>query len=340
MLAGDIYAPGKIRLVDVPEPSLEGAAAETLAGGYSSGAPAARGGGDIIFQPELACLCGSDLLYFERDYPEFPVQIGHSLHEMTGTVIETNGTRFKKGDRVLCVPENQLGLFERFRVSEERAIPLDTRRPEEQALLAQPLGTVIYALKKIPHLIDLDVVVVGQGPIGQLFNLALRNVGARQIIGIDLLESRLRSSPRTGATATIDASREDPVQAVTRLTGGRLADLVVEAVGHREQTLNLCGELCRRDGRILFFGVPPQRIDNVHWMEVFRKNITVHTSVNPDFARDFPLAMRWISEGRIDVAPVITHRFPLRDIQTAFDTFRERRDGALKVFIDFPSRRS
>jgi threonine dehydrogenase-like Zn-dependent dehydrogenase len=339
LLAGDIYAPCKIRLVDVPEQTLDGPPEESaVAGGYSAGMAAAAGG-DIIFQPELACLCGSDLLYFERDYPEFPVKIGHSLHEMTGTVIDTNGTRFKRGDRVLCVPVEQRGLYERYRVSEERAIPLDPRRPEEQALLAQPLGTVIYALKKIPHLIDLDVVVVGQGPIGQLFNLALRNVGARQIIGIDLLESRLRSSPRCGATATIDASREDAVQAVSRMTGGRLADLVIEAVGHREQTLNMCADLCRRDGRILFFGVPPERIDGVRWMEVFRKNITVHTSVNPDFARDFPLAMRWISEGRIDVSPVITHHFPLREIQTAFETFRERRDGALKVFVEFPSRK-
>ena len=48
--------------------------------------------------------------------------------------------------------------------------------------------------------------------------------------------------------------------------------------------------------------------------------------------------MRWIAEGRIDVEPLITHRFPIRQIQQAFDTFREKRDGALKVMIDFPSR--
>ena len=112
-----MFAPAKIRLVDVPEPTLDG----------PSTAP--EGVGEIIFQPELACLCGSDLLYFEGNYPEFPIQIGHSLHEMTGTVVETNGTRFRKGDRVLCVPENQCGLFERFRVSELRAIPVDPRRP-------------------------------------------------------------------------------------------------------------------------------------------------------------------------------------------------------------------
>ncbi|MGE0606508.1 MAG: zinc-binding dehydrogenase [Pirellulales bacterium] len=320
MLAGDIYAPGKIRLVDVPEPTLDGPP------------------GDIIFQVELACLCGSDLLFFERDYPEYPVVVGHSLHEMTGTVVDTNGTRFKKGDRVLCVPVNQEGLYERYRVSEQRAIPLDPRRPEPEALLAQPLGTVIYALRKLPNLIDLNVAVVGQGPIGQLFNATLRNLGAREIIAIDKLASRLATSPKTGATVVVDTTKEDPVEAVRRATGGAMADVVIEAVGHREQAFNLCVDLCRRGAWLLYFGVPTQYLDNIHWREALMRNITIQTSINPDFARDFPLAMRWISEGRIDVSPIITHRYPLSDIQTAFEVFAGRKDGALKVFIDFPAK--
>jgi threonine dehydrogenase-like Zn-dependent dehydrogenase len=278
------------------------------------------------------------LLFFEGDYEEYPPLVGHSLHEMTGTVIETSGQRFRRGDRVLCVPVNQLGLMERFRISEERAIPLDARPSEQEALLAQPLGTVIYALRKLPNLIDWNVAVVGQGPIGQLFNATLRNLGAREVIGIDLLPSRLKTSPRMGATAVIDASREDVVDAVRRITGGGMADLVVEAVGHREQALNLCVDLCRPHAHILFFGVPRELIDGIQWRNLWFKNLCVHTSVNPDFARDFPLAMRWINEGRVDVLPIITHRYPLAEIQTAFDTFRHRRDGALKVFLNFPAR--
>ena len=115
-----------------------------------------------------------------------------------------------------------------------------------------------------------------------------------------------------------------------------LADLVVQAVGHRDHALNLCIDLCRPEGRILNFGLTEERIDGVHWLELQRRNVTVHATIGPDFERDFPLAMRWISEGRIDVAPIITHRFDLSNIQEAFETFRERRDGALKVLVDFP----
>ena len=108
--------------------------------------------------------------------------------------------------------------------------------------------------------------------------------------------------------------------------------------GHQQQALNLCIDLCRQGGQILYFGLPPQRINGVNWRALLAKNITVYTSIGPDVDRDFPLAMRWIAEGRIDVEPLITHRFPVRQIQQAFDTFREKRDGALKVMIDFPSR--
>lgn len=318
MFAGEIYEPRKIRLIDVPDATLNGEP------------------GQILFEPKLGCLCGSDMLFFEGDYPEYPPVVGHTLHELIGTVVDTNGDRFRVGDEVLCVPMNQEGLFERFCVSEQRAIPLDSRPEPQLALLAQPLGTVIYSLRKLPNLIDLDVVVVGQGPIGQLFCAAIRNLGARQVIAIDPLQSRLKTSPSMGATAVVNSEQEEPLEAVKSLTGGRLADLVVEAVGHREQQFNLCLELCRPHGQLLVFGVPTKVVDGLHWNRLLVKNVQVHTSIDPDFSRDFPLAMRWIAEKRIDVSPIVTHRFPLRDVQTAFDTFHQRRDGALKVLLDFP----
>ena len=171
--------------------------------------------------------------------------------------------------------------------------------------------------------------------MGQLFNLALQQLGARQIIAVDQIGDRLEVSPLTGATETVNSSQQDPVKAVEDLTGGEGADLVVEAVGHREQVLNLCAELCRPFGNILFFGVPPQSIDNFNIYRVFWKNLSIVTSVGPDFKKDFPLAMQWIAEGRVDVSPLITHRMPWTDIQEAFDIFSQRQDGALKVFLDF-----
>lgn len=324
MLAGHFPQKHRIELIDVPEPSLPAAAA-----GRS---------GEIIFEPHVACLCGSDLPFFNAEHPEYADrQIGHSLHEMVGRVVATNGRRFQPGDKVLAVPVNQAGLFERFVVSEERVIAVDPRVPFEHAFLAQPLGTVIYALKKLPGVLDQNVAIVGQGPIGQMFCACLRNMGAREIIGIDRLDSRLAMSPRMGATATINSEKADAVAEVRRITGGALCDIVIEAVGHAEQAFNLCASLVRHAGRMLYFGVPPEFLDGVRWRELLWKNVTVHTSIHPDFARDFPLAMRWLAEGRLDLSALVTHRFRLSEIQTAYETFRDRREGAQKVAIEFPA---
>ena len=116
-----------------------------------------------------------------------------------------------------------------------------------------------------------------------------------------------------------------------------MADLVIEAVGHENQALNLCIDLCRRQGRIHYFGVPPQLIDGIRWRDLLMKNLALTTSVGPDFTRDFPLAMQWIGEGRIDVGPLVTHSFSLNEIQTAFEIFSDRKDGACKVLIRFPA---
>ena len=252
-------------------------------------------------------------------------------------MLATTGNRFQAGDRVLAVPVDQRGLFERFVVSESRAIPLAANVPDCHLVIAQPLGTVLYALRRMPSVAGLTVAVVGQGPIGQLFNLALNQFGAGRIIGLDRDRRRIARSREFGATDAVCTHESDPVEAVRDLTGGRLADLVIEAVGHASQALNLCIDLVRPHGRLLVFGVPPATIDGVRWRDLFIKNVTVHTSVNPDFAIDFPTAMNWIAEGRIDVSPIVTHRFPLAEIQTAFETFHERRDGALKVLVEFAS---
>ena len=318
MLAGQITQRRRIELIDQPEPAQ----------GKS---------GEIVFQPEIACLCGSDVPYFLAKHPDYPLQVGLSLHEMVGTVLWADGSRFRQGQKVLAVPTNHVGIFERFAITENFVVPLDLRRPLEEMILCQPLGTVLYGLRMLPNLLGWNVVVVGQGPIGQLFCGALRNLGARQIVGIDRIAARLSLSKRMGATAVINLEQEDPIAAVADLTGGAMADLVIEAVGHEHQALNLCIDLCRRLGRIHYFGVPPQVIDGIRWRDLMMKNLSLTTSLGPDFARDYPLAMQWIGEGRIDVRPLVTHSFPLSEIQTAFETFSDRKDGACKVLVRFPA---
>jgi len=326
MLAGHLVRPRQIELIDVPEPVLPSADDQP---------------GQILFQPELTCLCGSDLPFFDGafeghqiDYPQPP---GMSLHEMVGTVVDTNGTRWKKGQRVLAVPEDQEGFFERFVLDENRVVAMDPRLPDELALMAQPFGTVIWALQKLPNMVDKDVVVLGLGPIGQMFVAGLRNLGARYIIGIDPVPERVQLAKKMGANATVCAHGRDADSEVSNILGGGRPQVVVEAVGHRVQAFDEAVLLCEEQGDILFFGVPPIPTPQIDLRSAMWKNVRIVTSIHPSFERTFPLAMRWLGEGRVDLLPLLTHRFPVKDIQQAFDLFRDRKDGAVKVLVEFPA---
>lgn len=324
MLAGKFTSARRVELVQIDEPTL-------------ADAPP----GQMIFQPELTCLCGSDLPFFDGDFEghevPYPQPIGKSLHEMVGTVVESNGDRWQPGTRVLAVPFEQMGLWERYVLPESRAIALDDRLSDEIALMAQPFGTVVWALKKLPNMIDRDVVVLGLGPIGQMFVAGLRNLGARRIIGIDPIEDRCQLATTMGATDIVAAHGVDAVDQVQEILNGELVEVCVEAVGHRAQALNDAIAVTRPFGDILYFGVPPTPTNGILLKDAMLKNLRIHTSLHPDFERTFPLAMQWLAEGRVDLSPLLTHRFPLSDIQRAFDLFRDRKDGAVKVLVEFPS---
>jgi threonine dehydrogenase-like Zn-dependent dehydrogenase len=85
----------------------------------------------------------------------------------------------------------------------------------------------------------------------------------------------------------------------------------------------------------LYFGVPPDRLQDVRWIGAFRKSLTIHTSVPNDLRPFAKIALRWIRQGRIDPSGLITHRYRFSDSQRAFEVYRDRSDGALKVLLDF-----
>jgi threonine dehydrogenase-like Zn-dependent dehydrogenase len=319
--AGQIVAPRRVEIVPVPMPE-----------------PAE---GQIRVRPRIGCLCGSDLPYYDgdprrpiMDGQEMPLDPGHSLHELIGTVDASRCDQFREGDRVLALPYNSMGLAEAFLSEPARTVSLPADATGDHMVLAQPLGTVFHAVNKLGPLINQTVVVVGQGPMGLLFTLLLTRLAVRRLIAVDLLPYRLEMSRRMGATDVINAAEMDAAAAVMELTGGIGADLVVEAVGEPE-TLVGGIDLIRRGGTILAFGVPHRADYELPFARFFRKEGQLVASVGPNVPVDFPIAVDMIAQGRLDVTPLITHRFPFAEAQQAFDTFAERRDGAIKVLLEF-----
>ena len=94
---------------------------------------------------------------------------------------------------------------------------IDDALSNEAAVMSQPMATVLSALSAVPNVIGLTVAVLGQGPIGQLFNACLSSAGAARIIGVDVREARLARSCEFGATDIVVSREPDGRDAIDRV---------------------------------------------------------------------------------------------------------------------------
>ena len=294
--------------------------------------------GSIKVKTRMTAICGSDSPHFvlERQVKDYPLNIGISIHECVGTVTETKSDKFKTGDLVQARPTAGIGGLAEYYISHDNvAVKLVDFDPLDQILMSQPLGTVIWAVRKLGNILNQDTVILGQGPMGLLMTHMLSNLGAKTIIATDTVDFRLATARRMRATHTVNPERGDIVAQVREITDGRMADLVVEIVGHNQQTVNFCLKLAKRLGTVLAFGVPDEDVYAFQYGEFFRKNVTMIGSVGPDSQNDYPLAMDMIAQGRLDVSPLITHHLPFTEIQKGFELFIDHRDQAIKVILGY-----
>ena len=313
--------------------------------------------GDVRVRIQKTCLCGSDIPYFGYDQQKlldegkpnaaghidysqsnvYPLPVGLSLHECVGVVVESASSDFQEGDFVLALPFDQYGFFEYLTLPESRIFPLPEEPVSKQEILmAQPLGTLLYAWRMMPEIEGKKVAVIGQGPIGLMFNALLKLRGVGTVIGIDRLEERASVGRQMGADEIIVSEGAGSVEQLSDLTNGDMADVVIEAVGHADLSFNEAVDLVRKEGTIFEFGVvDTDYVDNYPFGKVFYKNLTVRHSVGAKDKGDFLSAADLIAEGKVDLKPLLTHSFPFENAQTAYETFVDRKDGAIKVLIDF-----
>ncbi|MGB0383880.1 MAG: zinc-dependent alcohol dehydrogenase [Ardenticatenaceae bacterium] len=325
MKAVQIFAPDQAEFVEVPIPELRPSHA--------------------LIRPIRLSLCASDIFMLRYAPPSsYPLPPGTSGHEMVGVVEaisdEANEAEVAVGDLTLTIAPEQAAMAEYYLAPLHNVLPVPAGVPLEHLVQAQQLGTVIYACKELPNLIGKDVVVIGQGSAGMWHNFMSKRLGAERVIGVDLQAHRLLVSPRYGATHTIHNASVDPVQALKAITGGKLADVVIEAAG-TQSSINLAIKLVREYGFMLQFGVPHQPTFPLDYGMMFRKCITLKTIV---YASREPrhtstrMALQMIANGEIDVAPILTHRFPFERVLEAYELQHTRDEGAIKIIIEMPEK--
>jgi L-iditol 2-dehydrogenase len=297
--------------------------------------------GEILVRTAYASICGSDLHSVFGSPPPQPGLPGFPGHESVGEVAESRCAGFEPGDRVLTVPQFTAGrcLAEYQALPGSACIRLPETAPLSHLLMAQQLGTVIFALRGHPlDLIGQDAAVIGQGSAGAFFTFLLKRAGAARVLVSDKSPARLAYSRQLGADLAVDAGAADFRSAVLEATGGRGAGLVVEAVGSRE-TFPLSLDLAADGATVVWFGLPEGTGDYpFSYPDFFRRRLTAYSTFGAQGEpglESFRHAVRLISDGAIDVAPLLSHVLPIDQVEEAFRIAHERTGNALKVSVSF-----
>lgn len=175
-----------------------------------------------------------------------------------------------------------------------------------------------------------SVAIVGAGPIGLAALLAVQLFSPVAIIVIDLDENRLKLATKLGATSVVNSGNGNPEKAVFKLTGGRGADTVIEAVGLPE-TFALCQQIVAPGGTIANIGVHGTKVD-LHLESLWSRNIQIAMGLVDTVST--PQLLRLVTAKKIDPKVLITHHFALEDAVKAYETFQHAATTkALKIVI-------
>jgi S-(hydroxymethyl)glutathione dehydrogenase/alcohol dehydrogenase len=195
------------------------------------------------------------------------------------------------------------------------------------------------------------VAVFGCGPVGLMAQKLAWIHGAGHVIGVDIQDYRLETARRTAGSETVNAKEQDPVEFIRERTGGRGADVVIEAVGmeadhsllekvadvlHLQagtlKVLKACFQAVRRNGRVACLGVYAADYDRFPLGQMFDKGIA--------FWGGQALAHNYVDEllelvraGKLQADDIISHRLPLDEAPHGFKIFNGKEDACVKVVL-------
>ena len=215
---------------------------------------------DIIVRNHMMGICGSDKSFYRgsmppqtaefRQPPEFPFLLGH---ESGGTVVAVGDrvSDYKVGDKVMAFGWNN-NFADYFKSKAFQLQPVPDGLDMDIAALGEPTACAMYSGLNTGVQLGDTVVIMGGGYAGQIIAQCSKLKGAYQVIVVDVLEGKLDLAKSLGADVVVNSREEDPVAKVKALTGGRGADVVVEAAGTAE-SFNAASAMIRHNGKFVFY---------------------------------------------------------------------------------------
>ena len=312
------------------------------------------GPGEVLVRVTHCGICGSDVKYYHGSVPlQYPRILGH---EIVGVVEADESGRLRPGTRVVVDPmvycgacaECQDGLThlcangrlagmsadggfgEYMAVPTGNVYPLPDHVPNSVAVTVQPLTTCVHSQRLVSFFPGDTMVVLGMGVTGLLHAQLARLRGARLVIGVDVATWKRDLVREMGVDEFLETGSE--LERVRELTGGRGADVVIDAVGS-VPTFARSIELVRPGGQVLVFGTIPATSGELPFYQMYYKEVRVLFSRahRPD---DFRTALRLIERRQVELEPLVTHVLPLARAREALALLEDPQAPRLKVVLE------
>lgn len=289
--------------------------------------------GEVLVRMAGSGVCGSEIPAYEgRDWFEYPLPPGMPGHEGWG-VIEAVGddvSEPRPGTRVAVLSERAHAEYDV--AAAESCVPIPPAAGDDP-FPGEALGCVMNILERADIRAGQSVAIVGVGFLGALLAQLAARAGAR-VVAVARRAAALEVAERMGAEARLSID-EDVIGAVKRLTDGVLCDRVIECTG-AQRPLDIAGAITRVKGRLVIAGYHQdgaRTVDMQLWNWRGLDVINAHERDPRVYVAGMRRAAAAIEEGRLDPAPLYTHRFPLADAAAAFRAAAERPEGFIKAVV-------
>jgi len=294
-----------------------------------------------IIEIEACGVCHTDFGYLEHGVPTVkkpPLILGHEISGRIRDVSE-DVTTFKVGDHVIIPAVLSCGHCVNCRTGRENICLNQIMLGNHiDGGFAEQIKVPIKDVVHLPTEMSLEesciisdaVVVIGCGGIGLNVVQNVKVAGGLPI-AVDIVPEKLEIAKQIGAVETVNAKDKedrDIVGAIRKITGGG-ADIAFEAIGH-PATMKQAFNSLRTGGRLVAVGYSPKRWDGFDIGRVMFREMEIMGSLGCRPV-DYPNIINLVKNGSLQLKPLITHRFPLSEINEAFDVMR--RGEGIRILI-------
>lgn len=314
--------------------------------------------GEALLKIKAAGICGSDIGAFRgtNGLVSYPRVIGHELAGEIISIPEDNPKRLKVGDKVVvdpylycgkcypcrigrtncCNDLKVLGVQTEGGMAEYYCHPADmlVKMPEgmtwEQAALAEPLTISLHGIHRGGFKVGEYCAVIGAGTIGLVAGLVAQAYGGHAIL-MDLVQERLDFAKSLGIEYTINSGKEDPVERIKEITGGEMAQQVMECSGANPAIRGALDYVCHA-GRITLTGWPKKETSLPTDM-ITRKEIDIRGARTS--AGEFEEALELIMTKKVDMTKIVTKVITVDEAPETIIDIEKNPGNYLKVIVKF-----